>query len=280
MVKRSAVFSTLLIRNPGNSKGMQFFIIRSVHHLEFIPRGVLALYLPIAPKLTENQAYTPDKQSETSVVRPPEFPYYLRDHFLSPAELSFYQVLRTAVAGRATISTKVALADVFWVKSPDDHSRFRIYTNKIDRKQVDFLLCDPATMQPLLGIELDDKSHQREDRRDRDVFVNQVFAAAKLPLLHIPAKRAYVVAELAAQLAPYLGESRRQVAETASPVIKPISVQPLAQPDAKPESRVDAPVCPKCGSEMILRTAKSGANAGNQFWGCSTYPKCRGMVAV
>jgi restriction system protein len=36
--------------------------------------------------------------------------------------------------------------------------------------------------------------------------------------------------------------------------------------------------CPACGAEMILRTAKRGANAGNQFWGCSTYPKCRGIV--
>jgi len=33
--------------------------------------------------------------------------------------------------------------------------------------------------------------------------------------------------------------------------------------------------CPNCGSRMVLRTAKRGANAGNQFWGCSAYPKCR-----
>lgn len=33
--------------------------------------------------------------------------------------------------------------------------------------------------------------------------------------------------------------------------------------------------CPKCGSSMILRTAKRGGSAGNQFWGCSAYPKCR-----
>ena len=33
--------------------------------------------------------------------------------------------------------------------------------------------------------------------------------------------------------------------------------------------------CPKCGSNMVLRTAKRGANAGNQFWGYSAYPKCR-----
>jgi hypothetical protein len=33
--------------------------------------------------------------------------------------------------------------------------------------------------------------------------------------------------------------------------------------------------CPKCGSSMVLRTARRGASAGNQFWGCSAYPGCR-----
>ena len=33
--------------------------------------------------------------------------------------------------------------------------------------------------------------------------------------------------------------------------------------------------CPQCGSAMALRTAKSGANAGKQFWGCSSFPRCR-----
>ena len=33
--------------------------------------------------------------------------------------------------------------------------------------------------------------------------------------------------------------------------------------------------CPKCGSPMVLRTAQKGPNSGNQFWGCSKYPKCK-----
>lgn len=37
--------------------------------------------------------------------------------------------------------------------------------------------------------------------------------------------------------------------------------------------------CPKCGSEMILRETKKGENKGKQFWGCSTFPKCRTMKA-
>ena len=35
------------------------------------------------------------------------------------------------------------------------------------------------------------------------------------------------------------------------------------------------PICPRCDSEMVLRTATKGNNVGRQFWGCSRYPKCR-----
>jgi restriction system protein len=36
------------------------------------------------------------------------------------------------------------------------------------------------------------------------------------------------------------------------------------------------PLCPLCSAPMRLRTAKQGKNAGNQFWGCSKYPECKG----
>lgn len=34
-------------------------------------------------------------------------------------------------------------------------------------------------------------------------------------------------------------------------------------------------VCPKCSGELVERTAKRGPNAGNAFYGCSNFPKCR-----
>ncbi len=36
--------------------------------------------------------------------------------------------------------------------------------------------------------------------------------------------------------------------------------------------------CSKCGSEMRLRKATKGKNAGNEFWGCSAFPKCRNIT--
>ena len=38
--------------------------------------------------------------------------------------------------------------------------------------------------------------------------------------------------------------------------------------------------CPKCDAPMVRRVAKRGKNAGNEFWGCSTFPKCRSIVPI
>ena len=40
------------------------------------------------------------------------------------------------------------------------------------------------------------------------------------------------------------------------------------------------PKCPCCGNQMIKRTATKGKKAGSDFWGCSNFPKCRGVVAI
>ena len=44
------------------------------------------------------------------------------------------------------------------------------------------------------------------------------------------------------------------------------------------ETRVPIPICPKCDRPMVRRTARRGANAGSEFWGCSEFPRCRGIV--
>ena len=191
------------------------------------------------------------------------FPYHLRDDFLSPAEHNFYLVLCQAASDWAVICPKVSLGDVFYVKI-SDYGQWLAYTNKIDRKHVDFLLCEPRTIRPLVGIELDDKSHKREDRQKRDRFVEGVFAAAELPLVRVSVQLAYDVCELNALL-------RQQAGLSDTGYVKP------QVPRAQEASESLPPTCPECGSKMVLRTAKRGPNRGNQFWGCSNYPSCRGI---
>lgn len=48
-----------------------------------------------------------------------------------------------------------------------------------------------------------------------------------------------------------------------------------------PSDRADPiPPCPKCGKPMALRTAQKGKQAGKQFWGCTGYPECKGLVDI
>jgi restriction system protein len=51
-------------------------------------------------------------------------------------------------------------------------------------------------------------------------------------------------------------------------------------PSNPPDPSKHIPVCPQCGKPMVLRTAKSGKNSGQQFWGCSAYPNCKGVVSL
>lgn len=46
------------------------------------------------------------------------------------------------------------------------------------------------------------------------------------------------------------------------------------------EKTSQAPNCPLCGRPMTLRTARKGAQAGSQFWGCAGYPACKGALAL
>ncbi|MCA9006654.1 MAG: DUF2726 domain-containing protein [Planctomycetaceae bacterium] len=182
-------------------------------------------------------------------------PYRLTDKFLSPAELSFYHVLMQTVREEYTVSCKVNLSDIFYVSRPNENLAYR---NKIDRKHVDFLLCDTKNMQPLLGIELDDSSHAKKKRQDRDQFVDQVFAVAGLPILHIPAARGYNVSELA--------ELIRVNVQDKKPVV------------ATPRIPGTQHICPKCQIPMVQRIAAKGKQKGQSFWGCTNYPNCRETV--
>ncbi|MCE7556578.1 hypothetical protein [Aliivibrio fischeri] len=38
--------------------------------------------------------------------------------------------------------------------------------------------------------------------------------------------------------------------------------------------------CRKCGAETVLRVAKKGPYSGKQFYGCSKYPQCNGIINI
>lgn len=100
---------------------------------------------------------------------------------------------RTSKGRWASYGLEVRISDLVYVKRPHENQGAR---NRIDRKHVDFLICETKTMDPKLVVELDDQSHQRKDRQDRDEFVDEVFRIAGIPIVHIPAAKGYQVDEV------------------------------------------------------------------------------------
>ncbi len=127
-----------------------------------------------------------------------KLPYTKQDYFFTKAERSFYGALKQAIAGRFEIFGKVRLADVIGVAkgTPEWQRHF----NRINQKHVDFLLCEPKFVAPVLVIELDDSSHNRPKGQERDKFVDRALHDAGLQVLRVPAKAGYDPAELRAEI--------------------------------------------------------------------------------
>jgi restriction system protein len=82
-----------------------------------------------------------------------------------------------------------------------------------------------------------------------------------------------------AQLAQMLRRFQQSLKQKLEP--SAVTTVPASQPVAATEIP-ERPRCPRCGSEMVLRRAKTGKHAGREFWGCSMYPKtkCGGIREV
>ena len=188
-------------------------------------------------------------------------PYERQEYFLSPAEKAFYDVLDALVGEDVVICPKPAVREVLRVRGNVRRDRQK-YFNWISQKHVDFVLCDRETMQILCAVELDDSSHERADRRQRDAFMDKAFRKAKLPLFHIPCRKSYGAKELN-ELCSFLCQDL-------------LVLEDDEEPDKPAGTTCSAlPLCPDCGVPMVLRTASRGPHQGEQFYGCPNFPRCR-----
>jgi restriction system protein len=90
------------------------------------------------------------------------------------------------------------------------------------------------------------------------------YIKSKTEIILSPSKvEAVTAAIITGRMPPSLATNREHVQ----------NVQRRLDPDASRS-------CPKCGAQMVLRTTKSGNNAGSKFWGCSAFPKCRTIQNV
>src|SRR5215216_6440568 len=176
--------------------------------------------------------YMPDHKT-ISIKEPAQakehLPYRLREHFLSAPERALLKVLQKMMGERYLICPKVALNDIFYIARPNENVHF---FNKFFRKHVDFLLCEPETLKPAFGIELV-KPVTRNETREADQFMGELFLSAGLPLVHIPSSERY---------------SENDLSELFQLAITKVKESGPLRSTSKSDS---VPMCPVCGKMMV-----------------------------
>jgi hypothetical protein len=135
------------------------------------------------------------KRSRKSAGLQP-YRYKKVSNLLSPGERSFFDALETAVGDQVRIVPKVRLADILRVDEGTNRGAWQAAFNQIQSKHVDFLGCDPKDMTIKFVVELDDKSHRRQDRQERDDFVDRALATAGIPVFRFQARNSYSAEEI------------------------------------------------------------------------------------
>ena len=185
-------------------------------------------------------------------------PYRLREAFLSTPEAALLRVLQSMAGRHYMICPKVSLNDIFYIVRPNENVHF---FNKFFRKHVDFLLCDPKTFKPAIGIELV-KPVVRTETREADQFMENLFVSAGLPLVHVPSSERY---------------SENDLTELFQLAIMKVKATAPMRATVRADS---VPMCPVCGKMMVLRIHRNGLSAGRKYYGCMDSPKCGGVVEI
>jgi len=112
-----------------------------------------------------------------------EYQYKKKDFFLSRAEHECYNALVIAAGKDYCIFPQAHLPTI--VDNKIVGQNWRGAFSHINRKSVDFVLCDKTHISPKLAIELDDRTHEHLNRKERDSEVERILKGAGLPLLRL-----------------------------------------------------------------------------------------------
>ncbi len=138
------------------------------------------------------------KGSNKSEDKKWSYQYKRKNFLMSRAEHECYDALMLAVGKDYYIFPQVHLPTI--VDSKVVGQNWRGAFRHINEKSVDFVLCDKAYIAPKLVIELDDRSHERVDRQERDKEVERILEVANLPLLRLENHGAFKPEELAQKI--------------------------------------------------------------------------------
>jgi len=119
--------------------------------------------------------------------------YYKPKRYITTLnELNFYNILLEITKELDMILfSQVSLYNIISMKDNLDYSTKTKYFNKIASKSIDFVLVDKKNCRIKLCIELDDTTHYKQKRIERDNFINKLFKDLEIDLLRYPVYKVY-----------------------------------------------------------------------------------------
>lgn len=102
---------------------------------------------------------------------------------MTEREQKFYEKLKLICGDSILIFPQIHLSNLFFhnIKGQNFKAAFKF----INKLSVDFVLVDSRNYKTLLAIELDDSTHNEQERIRRDLIVNDIFKKANFPLLRV-----------------------------------------------------------------------------------------------
>jgi hypothetical protein len=149
--------------------------------------------------------------------------YFLKDRiFDHQSEFEFYKILRDDILGERFVAMiQIPLASLVGVRQPKDPV-YMAHFGRIKSRRLDYVICRKQDLKPLLALELDGSSHENEDRKERDRFVNSLFEILGLPMLRVSLQKNYNKAEVALSIARKLNLEERVIRKLEAMAAKPM----------------------------------------------------------
>jgi len=132
---------------------------------------VVAVLLPTSKKVVNESA------------KRKEYDYARRAYIMTQAEMNLFRRLEKVAADRYYIFPQVHLSSL--LNHTVKGQNWKAALSAIQRKSVDFALVDKITLKTAYAVELDDSTHDRPDRQERDGRVEQYLQDAGIPLVRL-----------------------------------------------------------------------------------------------
>lgn len=125
---------------------------------------------------------------------------YRKVELFTPAEKNFLRALDRAIGSRYRVFGKCRIADVVLPQKSLSKKKWNRHFWSVSSKHFDYVIADKTTLEVLCVIELNDSSHNKTDRAQRDVMIEEVCKSANLHLLWVKAQKRYDITALSEQI--------------------------------------------------------------------------------